>query len=46
MALTELTGAKGDCRVLHRVKLSGAFATLMFAVALSGCANPDVLDSN
>jgi hypothetical protein len=32
--------------VLHRSKLSGAFAALTFAVALSGCANPDVLDSN
>ncbi|MFZ3353286.1 MAG: hypothetical protein WA268_20740 [Xanthobacteraceae bacterium] len=32
--------------MLHRSKLSGAFAALTFAVALSGCANPDVLDSN
>jgi hypothetical protein len=32
--------------VLHRSKLSGAFAALTFAVALSGCANPDVFDSN
>jgi hypothetical protein len=32
--------------VLHRTKQSAAFAALMLAVALSGCANPDVLDSN
>jgi len=32
--------------VLHRLKLSGAFAAVTLAVALSGCANPDVLDSN
>ena len=32
--------------MLHRLKRSGAFAALMLAVALSGCANPDVLDSN
>jgi hypothetical protein len=44
--LTDLTGAKGDGRVLYRIKLSGAFAALTVAVALSGCANPDVFDSN
>ena len=32
--------------MLHRTKQSAAFAALMLAVALSGCANPDVLDSN
>jgi len=32
--------------VLHRSKQSGAFAALMLATALSGCANPDVFDSN
>jgi len=32
--------------VLHRLKLSGVFAAVMLAVALSGCANLDVLDSN
>jgi hypothetical protein len=32
--------------VLHRFNLSGAFAAVTLAVALSGCANPDVLDSN
>lgn len=32
--------------MLHCLKPSGAFAALMLAVALSGCANPDVLDSN
>lgn len=30
----------------HYSKQSGAFAALMLAVALSGCANPDVFDSN
>lgn len=30
----------------HCSKQSGAFAALMLAVALSGCANPDVFDSN
>jgi hypothetical protein len=44
--LTDLGGARGDCRVLHRLNLSGAFAAVTLAVALSGCANPDVLDSN
>ena len=32
--------------MLHRTKQSAAFAALMLAVALSGCANPDILDSN
>ncbi len=32
--------------MLHRLNLSGAFAAVMLAVALSGCANPDVFDSN
>ncbi len=32
--------------MLHRTKQSAAFAALMLTVALSGCANPDVLDSN
>lgn len=32
--------------MLHRSKQSGAFAALMLATALSGCANPDVFDSN
>ena len=32
--------------MLHCLKQSSAFAALMLAVALSGCANPDVLDSN
>jgi hypothetical protein len=32
--------------VLHRSKQSGAFVALMLATALSGCANPDVFDSN
>ena len=32
--------------MLNRSRLSGAFAAVTFAVALSGCANPDVLDSN
>ncbi len=32
--------------MLHGSKQSGAFAALMLAVALSGCANPDVFDSN
>lgn len=45
-ALADLTGREGDCRVLHCLKQSGAFAALMLAAALSGCANPDVLDSN
>jgi hypothetical protein len=40
------SGTRGDCRVLHRLTQSGAFAALMLAVALSGCANPDVFDSN
>jgi hypothetical protein len=33
-------------RVLQRSNSSGAFAALMLAVALSGCANPEVFDSN
>ncbi len=32
--------------MLHRTKQSAAFAALMLTVALSGCANPEVLDSN
>lgn len=32
--------------MLHRSKQSAAFAALLLAVALSGCANPDVFDSN
>lgn len=32
--------------MLHRSKLSGAFAAATLAVALSGCANPEVFDSN
>lgn len=32
--------------MLHCPKQSGAVAALMLTVALSGCANPDVFDSN
>lgn len=32
--------------MLHCPKQSAAFAALMLTVALSGCANPDVFDSN
>jgi hypothetical protein len=32
--------------VLHRSNSSGAFAALMLALALSGCANADVFDAN
>lgn len=38
--------ARGDGRVQHRSNWSGAFAALMLAAALAGCANPDVFDSN
>jgi hypothetical protein len=46
VAVGGVGGTRGDSRVLHRTKQSVAFAALMLAVALSGCANPDVLDSN
>jgi hypothetical protein len=36
----------GDGWVQLRSHCSCAFAALMLAIALSGCANPDVLDSN
>jgi len=41
-----LKRAKGDGRVQQRSNFSGAFAVLMLAVALSGCASPEVSGSS